>query len=369
MSYAERRERLASWLRGEALAACLIEDREGLRNPSLRYLCGHPEDACLFVLASGRAILVPWDANLARSLASADEIIPFTDFDRDVKAAFAAIARREGLSGRVELSGSTAHTLVEGIARASDAAIVCREGGLDQALAGMRALKESAEIASLRAACAVTNGILRSLQASLGEGGERTEAEVAQFVERGALEAGAEGMSFRTIAAGPARSFGIHAFPSYGNGPFGGEGLSILDFGVLVGGYPSDVTVTLARGRLSAGQEEMVGLVEEAYDLARSLLAPGRATREIALAVDSLFRRRGYAMPHSLGHGLGLEIHEAPRISGRETNASVLAPGMVVTIEPGLYDAREGGVRKENDFLVTESGFETLTEARILRLP
>jgi Xaa-Pro dipeptidase len=189
-----------------------------------------------------------------------------------------------------------------------------------------------------------------------------------------ARSGGAEGMAFETLAAGPERSFAIHAFPPYTAGRFGAPGPSILDFGVCCGGYRSDVTVTVLRGPLSPQQEGMAEEVAEAYSLALSLVRPGADPEQIGARIDRFLADRGYRMPHGLGHGIGLEAHEAPmlrppRSSGLQSRGSnALRAGMVLAIEPGAYQPQAGGVRLENDVLVTERGAELLTAARLLRM-
>jgi Xaa-Pro dipeptidase len=88
----------------------------------------------------------------------------------------------------------------------------------------------------------------------------------------------------------------------------------------------------------------------------------------VALKADAIFGEAGFVMPHALGHGVGLEAHEAPALRSREDNADVLAPGQIVTVEPGLYDPGLGGLRLEDDILITGSGREVLTASRIVRL-
>jgi Xaa-Pro dipeptidase len=174
-------------------------------------------------------------------------------------------------------------------------------------------------------------------------------------------------MSFETLAAGPARSFAIHAFPPYTAGVFGGRGFSILDFGVCWEGYRSDVTLTVLRGPLSARQERMREAVQAAYARALSQVKPGAEPRAIAVDIDRFLEQAGFPMPHGLGHGIGLEAHEAPYLSTRRAAPPPpLRPGMVVTIEPGAYDPEAGGIRLENDVLVTAGGCEALTHARLL---
>jgi Xaa-Pro dipeptidase len=98
------------------------------------------------------------------------------------------------------------------------------------------------------------------------------------------------------------------------------------------------------------------------------MVKEGTPAREIAAAVDRLFAKSRKTMPHALGHGIGLEAHEAPYLRNRSDNTTLLKPGMLFTLEPGLYDPLQGGCRLENDILLTEAGAEVLTKARIIRL-
>jgi len=159
----------------------------------------------------------------------------------------------------------------------------------------------------------------------------------------------------------------LHSFPAYTVFPFGTQGLSILDFGVKYMGYTTDVTLTVA-AKPTKAQERLVTLVEKAYKLALGMVQNGAAAVEIAAAVDALFAKSGRAMPHALGHGIGLDTHEAPTLRNRGDNSWILRPGMMITLEPGLYDPRLGGCRLENDVLVTEQGAEVLTASHIIRL-
>jgi Xaa-Pro dipeptidase len=129
------------------------------------------------------------------------------------------------------------------------------------------------------------------------------------------------------------------------------------------------VTLTVARGRLSETQERMIALVEEAYDAAVAACKPGVSPQAPAQKVDAIFTAAGVKMPHGLGHGIGLDAHEGPGLRALgDPPPYMLSPGMVFTIEPGLYDPGLGGVRKENDVLISEKGSRVLTRARILRI-
>jgi Xaa-Pro dipeptidase len=328
-------------------------------------------DALLFLAVDRRCLLIPWDIHMAKQRADAEAVVPYGEFERQpIKAARAAADFFKIPAGsKLEIPAVTAYPaflrFVEGL---SDFDVLCREGGAADEIVRLRAIKDAAEIAVYRTAAAATNATIAALEAELAAGKLPTEADVALFVEAEARRRGGEGVGFETIAAGPGRSFGIHAFPSYTAAPFGGDGLSILDFGLKFDGYTTDVTVTVARGALTRKQLQQLSLVEKAYTLAVGVAAPGVGTREIALAVESLFGKSKRTMPHALGHGIGLEAHEAPAVRSRADNDWKLEPGMVFTIEPGLYDPSHGGCRLENDLLVTPTGVEILTKARIIRL-
>jgi len=250
-----------------------------------------------------------------------------------------------------------------------------RGEGIDAFLGKLRTIKDAAEVAALERAAAITDEVLdlveRELRA-MPAGGLR-EIDVAQMIEREALARGAEGTGFETLAAGPSRSWGIHAFPTYSAGPFGTKGLSILDFGVKVDGYTSDVTATFVRGPLEGEQEHMVSLVQAAYDAAVAAAKPGTSPKSPAIAADQVFEAAGWKMPHALGHGIGLDAHEGPLLrSLGESSDPALVAGMVFTIEPGLYHPEHGGVRLENDVLIDGRGAapdaRVLTRSRIVRL-
>jgi Xaa-Pro dipeptidase len=231
-----------------------------------------------------------------------------------------------------------------------------------------RAAKDKAEIAVFRQVSAITNELMGLIELGVKTGKLPTETDVALFIEREARIRGCEGTGFGTLCAGPDRSFGIHCFPAYTNGPFATTGLSILDFGLVYQGYTSDVTMTFARGPLSARQEKMLSLVLEAADLGIAAIRPGVRGSDVGKAVNAFFASHGFFMPHGLGHGIGLEAHEAPSLVAKDDNKWILEPGMIVTVEPGLYENGLGGCRLENDVLVTEYGNEVLTSSRIVWL-
>jgi Xaa-Pro dipeptidase len=372
-SFAERRARVYQRMKEEGIGLLMFEDGEGRRDPSLRYLCGQPADALLFLFAEGRCVLVPWDVNMARSLARADEILPLTDFGRRTILALSAMVERAKANGggapRVELPTATTHLDYLEYSHLPGCETLVLPDGIHSFLTELRAVKDARELEIIERACAVTDEVALMVEDLVRSKPALSELDVALFIEREARLRGAEGLGFETLAAGPSRSFGIHAFPPFTASAFGTRGLSILDFGLKFEGYTSDVTWTFARGPLSEGEEETLRLVQGAYDAAAALLRPGVRARDVALAVDAHFAAAGRSMPHALGHGIGLEAHEAPTLRSREDNDWTLERGMVFTLEPGLYDVELGGARLEDDWTFDAEGNpRKLTHSRIVRV-
>ncbi|MCL2196433.1 MAG: Xaa-Pro peptidase family protein [Treponema sp.] len=373
--FSRRLENFYNWMIQEGIALVMLEDCESRRDQNIRWLTGHPGDALLFLsITEPRAILVAWDVNLAKLYAAQSSalVASYNDFDRKPGKAISAIAKKLSIpaGSRIEIPSVTPYPVfLDYVGELTDFDILCRESGAASELRRLRAVKDEEEIAVIKKAANITNELIDTLEKNVISEKIKTEADAALFIQAQARKAGCEGTSFETLAAGPERSFAIHAFPSWTYAPFGAQGLSILDFGVKLGGYCTDVTLTFARD-LDAKQEKLVSLVEKAAKLAISMAHNGTRTRDIAAAVDTLFSKSKKKMPHGLGHGLGLQEHEYPLVRNSSDNEWVLEPGMIFTIEPGLYDPVLGGCRLENDVLITEAsaGHEILTTSRIIKL-
>jgi Xaa-Pro aminopeptidase len=189
-----------------------------------------------------------------------------------------------------------------------------------------------------------------------------TEIAIARSIDLAMERAGFSGPAFPTIVASGPNSALPHATP--GGRRLAQGDLVVLDFGGVLGGYCVDLTRMAAVGRLAPQALALFDAVRDAHDAAIRHLAPGVTGAEVDAAARSVLEARGLgpAFLHGTGHGLGLDVHEAPRISrgGAET---VLAAGMVCTIEPGAYVEGLGGVRLEDDVLVTDTGRDVLTDA------
>ena len=368
--YQARLDDLWDWMEDKDIALVMFEDAEGKRDTTVRWLTGHPGDALLFLSIERKSMLVPWDIIMAKAYAKADIVVPYNDFDRIPRRAICGAAEKLAIpfGSKIEIPSITPYPVfLDYVGDLGDFDIICREKGAADYARKLRVVKDSCEIAFLKKAADVTNAVIDLLEKKVRSGKIKTEADAALFIETESRKRGCEGTGFETLAAGPERSFGIHAFPSWTNAPFGGQGLSILDFGLKYKGYNTDVTLTFARDP-SPAQTKMIGLVEKAARLAVDMAENGTATNEIAAAVEALFAKSKKRMVHGLGHGLGLDVHEEPFFRSRGNAGWILSSGMIFSIEPGLYDPAHGGCRLENDILMTENGKEILTSARIIRL-
>jgi Xaa-Pro aminopeptidase len=187
------------------------------------------------------------------------------------------------------------------------------------------------------------------------------ESDVAAELEYIMFGLGSEGVAFETICASGARSALPHGRASrkrIDNGDF-----VTLDYGATYGGYRSDITRTVVVGKASPRHKKIYGIVARAQAAAVRRIGPGVSTRAVDRAARQIISRAGYGsrFGHGTGHGIGLEVHESPGLSARTD--SRLGAGMVVTVEPGIYIPGFGGVRIEDDVLVTKSGYRVLTAA------
>ena len=237
--------------------------------------------------------------------------------------------------------------------------IETRDSRVDQHLRTLRMHKASNEVDCIRQAQAVAEKAFEYILGFIKPG--MSEREIALELDYAMLRDGAQAVSFETIAVAGENGSKPHGVP--GERPVRAGDLLTLDFGAVVDGYHSDMTRTVAIGEPGEEQRKVYGIVLEAQLAALAKLAPGVPCGEIDEAARSIIKDAGYGdhFRHGTGHGVGLEIHEAPGLSRKSKD--VLAPGMVVTVEPGIYLPGSCGVRIEDMALITENGYENLTRA------
>lgn len=257
---------------------------------------------------------------------------------------------------------STSHAAWQKLTHESPLEWVDAEG----LVTGIRSVKEAREIAAIRRALALAELVLSEVAGEIRPG--MTELQVAARLEYECRTRGATAMAFDTIVAAGARGALPHARP--GDTVLTNGDLLVVDFGCVVDGYCSDITrAVLVGDRLDADWLAVHAAVDEARAAAMSVIGPGVAASAVDRAARDVLARAGLAenFSHSLGHGVGIEVHEGPRLSRRSED--ILAAGMVVTVEPGVYLSGRGGVRLEDMVLVTDGGGERLNrlDTAILR--
>ena len=222
----------------------------------------------------------------------------------------------------------------------------------------LRLFKDEQEISSMRKAVEIAQIALEHTIPSIQPG--VTEKEIANELTIQLLRAGSEPkLPFSPIVSGGPNSANPHATPSDRQITHGD--LLVIDWGATSEGYISDITRTFAIGDIELELRSIAGIVHEANQAGRAITKPGIKADQIDRSCRNVINESGYAQYfiHRTGHGIGLEVHEPPYI--RSGNDRVLEPGMTFTIEPGIYLPYRGGVRIEDDVLVTESGAESLS--------
>jgi len=354
VTHSQRRARLAARLDAAGLDAMLVSDLV-----NVRYLSGFTgSNAALLVFASDTGPVLVTDSRYRtqalRQAPDLDTVIDRACGRHLVSRALAAGARRIGFESHIVtvdgfdvLSGELAGHVGAELVRASGAVEALRE------------VKDAAEIALLRQACGAADSALMDLVSRDGLRPGRSERAVARELESLMLDHGADGRAFETIVAAGVNSAVPHHRPTEAvlcSGDF-----VKIDFGALVAGYHSDMTRTFVLGSAADWQHEVYGLVAAAQQAGREALEVGAELCEVDRAARKVIDEAGYGehFGHGLGHGVGLQIHEAPGINSAA--AGTLCAGSVVTVEPGVYLPDRGGVRIEDTLVVGEWGPELLT--------
>jgi Xaa-Pro dipeptidase len=227
----------------------------------------------------------------------------------------------------------------------------------DELMARVRMRKDPAEVSAMREAVTVAQDAFLTWLGGLRVG--MTEKEAAARLVAALLAHGAEGLAFDPIVATGPHGASPHAVP--GERAFQRGDWVVVDWGAMVDGYASDITRAVVFGGVEGYLAEIHDVVSRANEAGRASVTPDARAEDVDTAARVVIERAGYGpqFTHRTGHGLGLEPHEPPYIVAG--NERALEPGMTFTVEPGIYLEGVGGVRIEDDVLVTDNGMETLT--------
>jgi len=321
--------------------------------PNVRYLCGFTGSSGV-LLSTPRPVFIT-DGRYAEQASSQVEGARVSIAKGSALLAAAAACMRMKIKRVAIESEHLTVAQLDAFEKALDKGVkVIRLAGVVEEL---RMVKDADEIELLRNAVKLSSRFFNPLLKSIHGG--IAESAIAAKLEYMARRAGAEGMSFETIVASGERSALPHGVASAAKLPL--AGFVVLDYGIVLDGYCSDMTRTVHLAKASNEARALYGAVLEAQLAAISAVRPGATARKVDNAARQELKRAKLDrfFTHSTGHGVGLEIHEQPRLGARSD--AVLRPGMVITIEPGVYLPGQYGVRIEDMLLVTEKGYEVLT--------
>jgi Xaa-Pro aminopeptidase len=358
MDFQARLAQLRQAIRGEGLDAFTIINLEGSDSLNLRYLTGFSGSFGLLILTQTEQSLLTDSRYTERAKTEAPQVQV-----REVKGNWAERLSEElkalgikrlGLNSRT-ISLYDFNLLKE---KAPEVELVPLEGPVER----LRLRKDEEELERIRKAAELTDRAFEHALGFVRPG--LSELEVAWELEKFMREQGSEGIAFPFIVATGSNSALPHATP--GEREIKRGELLLLDIGARCGGYCADLTRMIAIGRPSKRQLEVYEVVRRAQEAALSGIKPGMDGLEADKLARAVIQGAGFgdAFGHGLGHGVGLAVHEGPRLSPfADPKKDILEPGMVVTVEPGIYLVGEFGVRIEDLTVVRADGLEVLTAA------
>jgi Xaa-Pro aminopeptidase len=337
-----------------------VEGLDGLivtHLPNIRYLTGFTGSAAVVLVRGNASILI---SDFRYAAQAPVEVGSAAGVEIDQRSVWDRLGKLLN-SGEVERLGIEANAVSVRDAERISALTSARVVPTTELVERQRAIKSPEEVEAIRAAAELAQEALAQVLPRVRAG--QTELEIGAELEAGLRRKGSEWHPFPTIVASGPRSALPHARTS-GRTVGRGEWL-LIDFGAQVDGYCADLTRTVVVGaRADDRQRSMYELVRSAQHRALEHLRPGMTGREGDALAREVIAARGFAdaFGHSLGHGLGLEVHEAPRLA--PTAEGVLPPHVVVTVEPGVYFPGWGGVRLEDDVHLGPDGPERLSDGR-----
>ena len=323
--------------------------------PNIRYLTGFSGTSALLFVSARETLFV---SDFRYETQAAEEVGTVARVAIEAQSLWTGLWQGLSAMSGIEVLGfESAHLLHRDFQRLLDAGARWQWRPTTELVERLRERKDADELEAIRGATGMATRALERTLAQVRAG--MTELDVAGALERALREEGSEGFPFPTIVASGARAALPHARSSAK--PIAAGDLLLIDFGAEHRGYCADVTRTVVVGRATEGQRELYGIVRTANETAAAGVRAGMRGKDADALARSYIEALGHGalFGHSLGHGIGLEVHEAPRLA--RTADAVLPTGAVVTIEPGVYRAGWGGIRIEDDVHLGADGPELLT--------
>ncbi|UCG90122.1 MAG: aminopeptidase P family protein [Candidatus Heimdallarchaeota archaeon] len=373
----EKLNELFDWLENLGLDVLYIRDSEDHRDVNLKYLTGHPEDASLFIDVQNRqTVLIPWDYQLSNNYSEVDQVINIMEYDGGlIPATFETLKSIVNSNPKIGVPKSIPYFYVRTIIdQIPNAEIIYNPQEIDTKLDQLRSTKSPHEISLLKKSVSISNQLVEEMEELMNRHSPNnieTEVDLAIFVENRMRELGAFGTGFETLVASSKRSWQIHTYPRADQLSMYRPGLALIDFGVNAEGLTSDVTLPFIIGKMNNKMKVIVETVEHAHNEAIDNLREVNFLHEVAEVAMRIIESKKFKMPHGLGHGIGLTVHDSPDLRKKPTHEILLKnwtdtrleEGMVFTIEPGIYEKDVGGFRLENDVIITSKGPQVITNS------
>ncbi|ANB57449.1 hypothetical protein GFC29_2035 [Anoxybacillus sp. B7M1] len=353
----QRLQSLSHWMQQEQLSFALITSTANVFYLSGFYSEPHERLLALLIFPNDEPVLICPQMEVAQAKRSgwAYSIIGYSDIENPWEHIYTHMNKRSVTVENVAIEKT--HLSLERYEQLCTYFSVRSTVNVEEKLRQLRMIKDEQEIAILRQAASLADYGVEVGVKAIAEG--KTELEVIAAIEYELKKKGVRQMSFATMVLTGAKTADPHGTPglaSIQKGDF-----VLFDLGVILDGYCSDITRTVMFGQPNDEQKQIYHTVLNAQLAAIAASKPGTEIGAVDKAARQLIEQAGYGsyFTHRVGHGLGIEVHEYPSMNA--TNTMPLEPGMVFTIEPGIYIPDIGGVRIEDDILITENGAEILT--------
>jgi Xaa-Pro dipeptidase len=349
---------IAKWLKENNAEVCFLTSTENVFYISGFYSDPHERLLGVVIFQEEEPFLIcpGMEVSDARNAGWPYEIIGYSDIDNPWELVHRAVMKRIKAVSAIAIEKE--HMNVERFEALKGVFDSPNFLAAEEKLRSLRMIKDEKELAKLREACELADFAIQAGVEEIKEG--KTELEVLAAVEYVLKKRGVQKMSFSTMVLTGKNGASPHGTPGLTKIQKGD--LVLFDLGVVVDGYCSDITRTVAYGEISQSQLKIYETVLKAQLAAIEKIKPGVPCSEIDKTARKIIADAGYGefFPHRLGHGLGISIHEYPSVT--EKNGLLLQEGMVFTVEPGIYVPDVAGVRIEDDVLVTSNGVELLTK-------